>query len=1402
MIATVHQNYPTGCDDKNSNKNDTSNNSPAGGGGGGGGLTTTIKTTTTSPKTVTTATTSNNPNTTTTTTTDPLLCSPLTPEGAARRSKIKRDSTTTITTTSPPRPPIVTVAFRTMAFQSLYQSIRRMDPKYFSNDRFFTEKMSSISDESYAVGNNNPWIWRFQQECLTTNHTNQNNSIPNTCKNHQNADDTFWEWACDAIPARQVNGAMTGAILSTLITILEYEHDDDNTREAFLLQDLSRIANALIHCAFEESNTTNSSSNGTSFTHSNNNKPLLVPPPSSASSLLTSRFSSDNNNHNYYYSSWAGFRDDDEQVVHKLLQACVLVTRLTMKTYNHQGHPTTTTTTTTTTQSVIDNHTTTNTVVNVGGLLDTCWHVRLAETASSALKQAAITACRDILRTVFLHHHTTTTTNNLKTAHIQNDILQNISQKLGKSDEETWVALQLVEIILHCSCCIRKNQSSSVAPEDDSKTTATTTTTIELWRKIATQLLSVGIATHQIPILEKMCHIFGFLLWQHPLLSLEILQCEYEVFVQSVLLRRLTAATTTTNNAVGAAAAQEEDTPTKHLETEVVLETLTQICGSGGFGSMSVDLADMYFNYDCDIAGTNMYQAILTRLAAIASPDPIDTSNRTTLPIVVEDPGLSSNTLSLSSAGVTKTIASTPNGVTIAESAQVGPVRATNNGTVATAGSGTNTTMTIIVPPKQLNATPAQLNHIHHLALDGMLSVLEYIDQRTSGMTDKTCSVACGPTNAQPITEQELVKRKNKKNQLAKVVESFNTGNPDKGEWLEVAVAEGILENSHDAKAVAKLLNTAPDFDKRRIGIYLSRGPEANFPFHKAVREEFSKLHDYNNLSFASALRRFLAKFRLPGEAQCIDRLMEAFSQELYRQQSSTTFLKNADAVYVLAFSTIMLNTDLHNPTIKTDKRMTKEQFVRNNRGINGGDDIPEDFLSELYDQIKEQQLQVRREASEHLRKFHRHGCPSLREGIREKEKEVQPAVYLSYDDGWTGLHEKEMFKIFSSTCLNSINEVYMRSWDDATIVRILRGLQQMARVAAHLELDCVLNDVLQFLFKQGKEYVMNCIALGLTAPIASMSTSGEQENNGLEESLNEEETTTVGMDTIPMGLLCSNVDGKVNIDISGSSTNRGLLALDCSFILLHKNYVNVLDSWPDFVDCLCALRDARALPAGLADLDDFADSHGNVLPLSEFAKKSQRSLEEYQNSLRDDDANRDKGWFRGFFRKGRPDENEVEENRGDISKSEPSPHVKTLLSVAKAADIEGIVELASPMLPDQSIRKLLDTLNTFPFEEEPCAEQYAVFSLELATRALLSNRKRAVELFLLFLSKFESVLCRVQGEDVPCPFVIERIVVTILRSNIHLYEIPEVRMRIHRYNPIDPISTDSLSLDHYSYSS
>ena len=56
-----------------------------------------------------------------------------------------------------------------------------------------------------------------------------------------------------------------------------------------------------------------------------------------------------------------------------------------------------------------------------------------------------------------------------------------------------------------------------------------------------------------------------------------------------------------------------------------------------------------------------------------------------------------------------------------------------------------------------------------------------------------------------------------------------------------------------------------------------------------------------------------------------------------------------------------MLNTDLHNPSIKPEKRMTLESFIRNNRGISvDGGDLPEEFLKGIFLRIEAQAFSLK----------------------------------------------------------------------------------------------------------------------------------------------------------------------------------------------------------------------------------------------------------------------------------------------------------------------------------------------------------------------------------------------------------------------------------------------------------
>jgi brefeldin A-inhibited guanine nucleotide-exchange protein len=50
-----------------------------------------------------------------------------------------------------------------------------------------------------------------------------------------------------------------------------------------------------------------------------------------------------------------------------------------------------------------------------------------------------------------------------------------------------------------------------------------------------------------------------------------------------------------------------------------------------------------------------------------------------------------------------------------------------------------------------------------------------------------------------------------------------------------------------------------------------------------------------------------------------------------------------------------MLNTDQHNPQVK--KRMTLEEFIRNNRGINDNADLPSEYLEAIFNDIRNNEI-------------------------------------------------------------------------------------------------------------------------------------------------------------------------------------------------------------------------------------------------------------------------------------------------------------------------------------------------------------------------------------------------------------------------------------------------------------
>ena len=191
---------------------------------------------------------------------------------------------------------------------------------------------------------------------------------------------------------------------------------------------------------------------------------------------------------------------------------------------------------------------------------------------------------------------------------------------------------------------------------------------------------------------------------------------------------------------------------------------------------------------------------------------------------------------------------------------------------------------------------------------------------------------------------------KNKKVRLAEGIKLFNR----KPKTAIRFLVDAKIIPSKAPRHVAHFLLNCPGLEKSMIGEYLGEGDESNIQTMHA----FVDVLDFSGLSFVNGLRKFLQTFRLPGEAQKIDRFMLKFAAR-YLAGNPDSF-SSADTAYILAYSTIMLNTDQHNPQVK--RRMTCEDFIKNNRGIDEGKDLSVTFLEKIFDEIKANEIKMKDE--------------------------------------------------------------------------------------------------------------------------------------------------------------------------------------------------------------------------------------------------------------------------------------------------------------------------------------------------------------------------------------------------------------------------------------------------------
>ncbi|KAL8868851.1 MAG: hypothetical protein Q9174_004711, partial [Haloplaca sp. 1 TL-2023] len=347
------------------------------------------------------------------------------------------------------------------------------------------------------------------------------------------------------------------------------------------------------------------------------------------------------------------------------------------------------------------------------------------------------------------------------------------------------------------------------------------------------------------------------------------------------------------------------------------------------------------------------------------------------------------------------------------------------------------------------------------LCLDALLGYVQFIADRSQ----------LNPRFEGYPDREKLRERRARKRVVIRGATRFNE-NPKSG--IAYLASQGIIDDPDNPHSIASFLRGTTRISKSVLGDFLSK--KANDRLLRA----FMDLFNFTNKRVDEALRELLNSFRLPGEAPLIERIVEVFSEK-YCSGATPEGIAGSDAVHVLAYAIIILNTDQHNPSVKDEKRMTYTDFAKNLRGVNGGDNFDPEYLQQIYDSIRHNEI-ILPEEHNTSRAF-----DYAWEELLLKTRDAEDLVLCD-----TNIFDADMFEATWKPIVATLSYVFMSASEDVVFPRINTGFLQCAHIAAQygvtealdrivyclssmstISLDRPWNTALNTKIQRGKESVM-----------------------------------------------------------------------------------------------------------------------------------------------------------------------------------------------------------------------------------------------------------------------------------------------------------------------------------------
>ncbi|OAV97389.1 hypothetical protein, variant [Puccinia triticina 1-1 BBBD Race 1] len=317
------------------------------------------------------------------------------------------------------------------------------------------------------------------------------------------------------------------------------------------------------------------------------------------------------------------------------------------------------------------------------------------------------------------------------------------------------------------------------------------------------------------------------------------------------------------------------------------------------------------------------------------------------------------------------------------------------------------------------------------LCLDTLLAFVGHMIDRLESSVQPSVDVPA------PVL---LARDKEGKRALLEGAAKFNQ-KPKEG--LKFLEAKGIIYDDPTLprpQSLAFFFKTCPRLDKKLLGEYISR------PENLEVLKAFMTLFDFRGKLISDCLRELLETFRLPGESQQIARITEVFAAVYVAAGAHD--VKTEDAAYVLSYSVIMLNTDQHNP--QNRKKMALEDYKRNLRGVNDGEDFSPEYLKAIFDSIRKREIVMPEEHSGQL------GFEYAWKELQRRSKKAGTFITCN-----TNIFDKAMFEVSWKPIVSSLSYAFTHFNDDFMLQRIVAGFQQCATLASRFSLPEVFDETI-----------------------------------------------------------------------------------------------------------------------------------------------------------------------------------------------------------------------------------------------------------------------------------------------------------------------------------------------------